>query len=363
MNVGLDKGIYIECAPVAGYTDQAFRRVLIRCGAMVVYTEMVSATAMAYGSVKTLELLRSDFDVVSPIDSERIKTIVQLFGKVPEHFTVAIKSGHLDKFDEININMGCPAPKIVKNGEGSALMKSPDLARQIIEACVKASTEKWGVDAHGSLVKPVTVKFRLGYTEPVVGVGNNGRDAAPTQDNDKLANAKKKSLEKLIGFARMCESAGAGKIIVHGRYASQGYSGVADWNQIAEVVKHVGIPVIANGDVIDRASAKRCLDITGAYGVMIARGLFGRPWQFETAYNTQQVTANTMCEKEFSLEEKKAIVRFHIDTVLELYGEDGFREMKKHLLNYCDSLGISKEVKRKVAVAQGFVEVRELMDL
>jgi len=316
----------IEAAPVAGYTDQAFRRVLIKCGAEVVYTEMVSATALFHGSQKTLELLNSDFDAKSPIDGERVKTVVQLFGKVPEHFAFAIKSGHLDKFDEININMGCPAPKIVRNGEGCALMKNPGLARQIIEACVSVAD------------KPVTVKFRLGFTEP----SHHGPK--------ELGERKEACLQQLVQFAKMCEDAGASKLIVHGRYASQGYSGVADWEQIAKVVETVNIPVLANGDVADPASARRCIEVTGAAGIMLARALFGAPWRIALR-----------CIPPFA--EIKEIVRFHVNTVLELCGEEGFREMKKHLLHYCDSLGVAKDVKRHVAVSKDFGEALGLMNL
>jgi len=305
--------ILIEAAPIAGYTNHAFRRLLVKMGANVVYTEMVSATALFYENKKTLELLWHDR--VND-KGEKIKNVVQLFGKVPEHFEFAIKSGHLEGFDEININMGCPAPKIVKNGEGSALMKTPDLARAIIESCVMASKE--------SIKKPVTVKFRLGYTEP-----------------NFVADE----------FAKMCESAGASKIIVHGRYASQGYSGVADWYAIKKVKDSVRIPVLANGDITSSDKLKECIKVTGADGVMIARALFGAPWKI------------TLEDRKPDVREIKEVIRLHMDLQEQLHGEDSFRELKKQLLAYCDHFDRAKELKLKIAVSKTFDEAREVLGL
>jgi len=226
----------VECAPIAGYTDLEFRCALINAGARVVYTEMVSAAALFYGQKKSIEKTR---ELLRFKKAAGVKSVVQLFGKYPKHFEYAIKylrdSGF--DFDEININMGCPANRIMRNGEGVALMQKPELAREIIETCVRVSSV------------PVSVKMRLGLKQ-VAG-----------------------SREQLSGFARMCEGSGASRLIVHGRYGEQGYSGKADWNAIAEVVRAVKIPVIANGDVRDRASAEQCLRVTGAAGVMVGRAL------------------------------------------------------------------------------------------
>jgi tRNA-dihydrouridine synthase B len=209
----------VECAPIAGYTDFEFRKVLRGLGAKVLYTEMVSVAALFYKNKKTLKLLEHDNGF----------NVVQLFGNNPEHFKYAVECGVLDGFNEININMGCPAKKILKNSEGAALLKKPDLARAIIETCVKYARV------------PVTVKVRLSTD--------------------------------IINFAKMCESVGASKIIVHGRYAQDGYRGTADWSAIGEIVKAVKIPVIANGDIKSINDAKKCLEVTGAAGVMVGRAL------------------------------------------------------------------------------------------
>ncbi|MCL2755514.1 MAG: tRNA-dihydrouridine synthase [Firmicutes bacterium] len=292
----------IESAPIAGFTNQAFRRVLIKYGAKTVYTEMVSATAMFYGNKKTLELLAHD-----KVDG--IKNVVQLFGKTPEHFEFAIKSGHLDSFDEININMGCPAPKITKNGEGCALMKSPELAREIIKACVHSTN------------KPVTAKFRLGFTEPYI---------------------------TAIEFAKMCEQAGASKIIVHGRFASQGYSGVADWNTIKRVVDSVKIPVVANGDIIDETSARKCLETTGANNLMMARATLGAPWKINPTNPTPDVLD---------------VIKYHMDMHIECHGAETFPEIKKQLLYYCNHLENSRDLKLKIAISKSFDEAKQILGI
>ena len=216
----------VECAPMAGYTNFEFRKVLASCGAKVLWTEMVSAAAIFYGNKKTLKLLEHE-------KSPNIKNVVQLFGHNPEHFKFAIESGLLDDFDEININMGCPANKIMKNKEGVALMADEVLARRIIETCVKEAKV------------PVSVKMRLGVRQ--------GFD--------------------FVNFAKTCEQIGTCRLIVHGRYGEQGYSGTADWDSIGLVVRAVGIPVIANGDIRTMNDASRCIEISGAAGVMVGRAL------------------------------------------------------------------------------------------
>ena len=248
---------------MAGYTDLAFRRTLIKCGARVVWTEMVSAAALYHNSKKTLELLRHD-------KIEGVKNVVQIFGKDPKHFDAAIRSGVLEGFDEININMGCPAPKIIRNGEGGALMSKPELAREIVETCVKATS------------LPMSVKMRL---------------------------------DNVMEIAKICEQAGASRLIVHGRYIKQGYSGTADWDAIADVVRGVNIPVIANGDIRNHDDAVRCLKVTCAAGVMMGRALIGSPWNIS--------------DKELNINE---IIDYHLKQA-EICNINP-NEMKKHILLY-----------------------------
>jgi tRNA-dihydrouridine synthase B len=220
-------------APMADYTDIAFRKICSEMGASLTVTEMVSAKALMYESAKTYDLLQT-FEGETPV-------AVQIFGSEPEIMAAACKNQALDKFDIIDINMGCPAPKIVKNGEGSALMKEFELAKRIIKACVNATK------------KPVTVKFRLGFEE------------------DNIV---------AVEFAKMCEEAGASAITVHGRTREQFYSGKVNYDAIKAVKQAVKIPVIGNGDITDKESFKRMLS-TGVDAVMIGRGAIGNPWIFK----------------------------------------------------------------------------------
>ena len=224
-------------APMAGVTDFAFRRVCREQGAALTTTEMVSAKALVYKDEKTKSLLY--------IPEDEHPCAVQIFGHEPE--IMAEASGlalELSGADILDINMGCPVGKIVKSGDGSALMKTPELARDIIEAVRKA------VDT------PLTVKFRKGFDGGSV-------------------NA--------VEFARMCEEAGADAIAVHGRTRVQMYAGRADWDIIREVRQAVTIPVIANGDVFSAGDAAHILKYTGCQAAMIGRGAFGNPWLFMQA--------------------------------------------------------------------------------
>jgi nifR3 family TIM-barrel protein len=229
-NVVIENNLIL--APMADYTDVAFRRIAKQMGAGLTVTEMVSAKALMYESEKTYDLLET-FEGERPV-------AVQIFGSDPEVMALACKNEALQKFDIIDINMGCPAPKIVKNKEGSALMQNMPLAKQIIEACVGATN------------KPVTVKFRAGWDESTI-------------------NA--------VEFAKMCEKAGASAITIHGRTRAQFYSGKVNYEVIREVKQAVHIPVIGNGDVVDEVSYKKMLE-TGVDGVMIGRASMGNPWIF-----------------------------------------------------------------------------------
>lgn len=221
-------------APMAGVTDWAFRTICARLGAGVTVTEMVSSRALVYKDKKSAKLLRKN---------EGSLCGAQIFGNDPAVMAEGAKLAlEISGCDFIDINMGCPMPKIANSGDGCGLMRTPELAQQILEAVVKA------VDV------PVTVKCRLGWDKGSINV---------------------------LEFTRRMEDGGAAMVAVHGRTRSQLYSGVADWDMIRRVREQLSIPVIANGDIVDGASALKCLKWTGADGLMIGRSVFGDPWIFQ----------------------------------------------------------------------------------
>ena len=224
-------------APMAGVTDLAFRRICREHGAALTVTEMVSTKALCYQDRKTPRLLE--------LAPDEHPAAAQIFGHEPEVMAEAAPMAlEYSGADILDINMGCPVGKVIRSGDGSALMRDPELAGRVIEAVVKAVNV------------PVTVKFRKGWDEKSV---------------------------NCVEFARMAEQSGAAAIAVHGRTRAQQYSGTADWDAIRDVKQAVGIPVIANGDVAEPEDAVRILAHTGADGVMIGRGALGDPWIFERA--------------------------------------------------------------------------------
>lgn len=278
-------------APMAGVTDVAFRSICVDYGADAGVTEMISAKALSYGNKKTEDLLKT-------APNEKIK-IVQIFGSDPDIMAEICASDYLKKFDIIDINMGCPAPKIVNNGEGSFLMTQIDLAEEIISKCVRATD------------KPITIKFRSGY------------------DSDHI-NA--------IEFAKMCERAGASAITVHGRTRTQMYSGNVDLDIIKSVKDSVKIPVIASGDVVDRESYLRTLKYTHCDAVMIGRGSLGRPYVFEEVRG-----------KETSANKYDIIVR-HISMLESLYPKSFVSgHIRKHLLWYLKGEPNATDLKKFVS--------------
>ncbi|MCR5624177.1 MAG: tRNA dihydrouridine synthase DusB [Lachnospiraceae bacterium] len=220
--------------PMAGITDLPFRLICKKYGAGLLYTEMISAKGLMYKN-KNTEVLYASNEADSPL-------ALQLFGSDPEIMSSVAKDLQGEDFDILDINMGCPVPKVVNNGEGSALMKDPALAGKIVSEIKK------------KINKPVTVKIRKGFNEGYI-------------------NA--------IQFAKIMEQSGADAIAIHGRTREEYYRGEADWDIIREVKEAVNIPVIASGDIFDYESAISCLDITKADALMVARGARGNPWVFE----------------------------------------------------------------------------------
>lgn len=274
-NVELESNLIL--APMAGFTDLAFRAACKKFGAGLTITEMVSAKALSYNNKKTEDLLLT-------LEDENPKA-VQIFGHEPDVMAEACRNPLLSKFDIIDINMGCPAPKIISNGDGSALLKDFDLARKIIEACVRATD------------KPITVKFRIGF-----------------YDDQIVA----------VEFAKMCEAAGASAITVHGRTTKQGYSGKVNYDVIRLVKEAVSIPVFANGDCRSKEDFDNIMQITKADGVMIGRAAVGSPEIFEEIRTGKKVSVDKLEQ-----------IKLHYETMLSYYPERYVvLYMRSHLAQY-----------------------------
>jgi tRNA-dihydrouridine synthase B len=274
---------------MAGITDGTFRKLCREKGAALVYTEMVSAKGIWYGSEKTRELLR--------IDDEEKPAAIQLFGNEPEIMAAAVKEISETEDVLIDVNMGCPVTKIVKNGEGSALMKDPERAARVTEAMAieAARTGKF-----------VTVKMRAGFDREGV-------------------NA--------VTFAKCMEDAGAAAVAVHGRTREQYYSGKADWSVIADVKAALKIPVVGSGDAMNGADAVRMLAQTGCDGVMIARGALGNPWIFrEALLRLRDADEDEIRAAAPSRAEKTDLFVRHAEMTAKAKGTRvAVREMRKHV--------------------------------
>lgn len=303
----------IILAPMAGVTDLPFRLLCHEQGAGLSCMEMISAKAIFYGNKNTEQLME--------IHPEEGNTSLQLFGSDPEIISEMAKRIEEKPFSILDINMGCPVPKVVNNGEGSALMKNPRLAEQIIAKTVQA------------VKKPVTVKIRKGFDEEHV-------------------NA--------VEMARIAEASGAAAVTVHGRTREQYYAGKADWNMIAQVKAAVSIPVIGNGDITDGSSARAMMEQTGCDGVMVGRACRGNPWIFREINHYLQ-TGESLPLPDAS--EMRSLIHRHARLQLEHKGEyTGVREMRKHLSWYTAGIPHSAAFRQQINSMETIEELEQAIE-
>jgi nifR3 family TIM-barrel protein len=303
----------LALAPMAGVTDLAFRHICREHGAALTVTEMVSAKALCYKDKKTPRLLE--------LGADEHPAAAQIFGHEPDTMAEGAKLA-LEKSgcDIIDINMGCPVPKIVNNGEGSALMKNPILAGQIIESIVKA------------IDKPVTVKIRKGF-------------------DDEHVNA--------VELAHVAEESGASAVAVHGRTREQYYSGKADWDIIRQVKEAVSIPVIGNGDLLCAEDVIKMQEQTGCDGFMIARGAQGNPWIFSQILHYFETGEH---QEKPSFEEVRRMILRHARMMIEFKGEyTGIHEMRKHTAWYTAGYPHSSRLRAAVNTVESLEQLEELL--
>ena len=294
-NVELENNLIL--APMAGVTNRPFRIICKEYGAGMVCTEMASSRAMFHNDLKTKRLLNTD--------GEKRPISMQIFGSDEE--TMAYAAKHVSEIaDIIDINMGCPAPKVVKNGDGSKLLLDLEKAETILKSVVQNSKV------------PVTLKIRKGWnSENIVAVE----------------------------IAQIAEKMGISAITIHGRTRSEFYTGKADLDIIKKVKESVKIPVIGNGDIVDGETAKRMFEYTGVDGIMIGRGSFGRPWIFKEII-TYLSTGNKI--EEVTNEERLRVIKRHINLAVEEKGEIAVKEFRKHMAWYTKSLKNSSEFRNSI---------------
>ena len=298
--------------PMAGVTDLPFRLLCKEQGAGLLCMEMVSAKGIFYNNKNTESLLQ--------IHPEEIPVSLQLFGSDPKIVSEMAKRIEERPFSILDINMGCPVPKVVRNGEGSALMKNPKLVYELVSATVKA------------IKKPVTVKIRKGF-------------------DDEHVNA--------VEIAKIIEEAGAAAVAVHGRTREQYYSGKADWDIIRQVKEAVSIPVIGNGDVTSGEKAIALRKQTGCDGVMIARGAQGNPWIFSELLEYER--SGKLPERPDVEEIKKTMLR-HARLQIEYKGDfTGIREMRKHVAWYTKGLHGAARLRDQINQVESYAELENLL--
>lgn len=300
-------------APMAGVTDLPFRKLCKEQGAGLICMEMVSAKAISFRNRNTYALMETD-----PCEHP---VALQLFGSEPELMAEVTRSIEDRPFDILDINMGCPVPKVVNNGEGSALLKNPQLIKEIVKA------------VSGATSKPVTIKVRIGFEGYPVDVTE---------------------------IAKIAEDAGAAAIAVHGRTREQYYSGTADWEAIARVKEAVSIPVIGNGDVDSPKKAEELLKQTGCDAVMIGRASRGNPWIFREMNHYFQ-TGELLPRP--SVEEIREMILRHARAQIAYKGEfTGIREMRKHAAWYTAGMRYSASLRRDSGMIESYEELEKLLE-
>ncbi len=300
-------------APMAGVTDRPFRSLCKEQGCGLMYTEMVSAKAILYKNRNTRPLME--------VGEEEGPVALQLFGSDPEILSQIASQVEEGPYAWIDVNMGCPVPKVVNNGEGSALMKNPRLVEKILTAMVR------------KVKKPVTIKIRKGF-------------------DDSQVNA--------VEIAKIAEACGAAAVAVHGRTREQFYSGKADWDIIRQVKEAVKIPVIGNGDIFTARDGVRMMEETGCDGVMVARGAKGNPWIFAALLRCLETGEET--NPPSASEIQKEILR-HMRLQVEYQGEYlGIREMRKHVAWYTAGLAHSAALRNRINQAESYEELKRLIE-
>ena len=311
-NVQIDNPFVL--APMAGVTDLPFRTLCKEQGAGLICMEMISAKAISFHNKNTIALME--------IDPCEHPVSMQLFGSEPDLMAEVAKSIEDRDFDILDINMGCPVPKVVNNGEGSALLKNPNLIEEIVRKVSSA------------ISKPLTVKVRIGFeNEPV----------------------------DIVEIAKRIEDAGAAALAVHGRTRQQYYSGTADWDTIRRIKEAISIPVIGNGDVDSPKKAEKLVRETGCDGVMIGRAVRGNPWIFREM--NHYFTTGELLPRP-SWEEIKEMILRHTRMQIELKGEfTGIREMRKHIAWYTAGMRHSAGIRRESNNISSYEELKKLTDM
>ena len=305
-NLELKNKVFLS--PMAGVTDLPFRLICKEQGCGLLYTEMINGKALCYDDENTKKMLK--------IEEEEHPVAVQIFGSEPEFMGRAAEIMNDYSNEILDINMGCPAPKVVKNGDGSALMKNPKLVEEVLRAVVKNSK------------KPVTLKIRKGW-------------------DDNSVNA--------VEIAKIAEDCGISALAIHGRTREQFYTGKADWDIVAEIKKNLSIPVIGNGDVFTIEDSINMLDKTGCDAIMIGRGAQGNPWIFKRI-NHYMNTGEILPEP--TLNEKISTAIKHLKLAVEEHGEYvAVREMRKHIAWYLKGLRNSAKLRDEINKIEDYQEV------